>query len=248
MSMPERSARLREAGADEVVVLDATGAFLATTAEQFIRDLHARVGFGLVVEGPGFRFGRGRGGSIEMLETLGRSLGFSVELVDRVQVVLRDRSQVTASSSLIRWLLALGRVEDAASVLARPFELAGRVVRGDQRGRTIGFPTANLDHGDVMLPADGIYAAIATLPDGSLRTAAVSVGTKPTFGRSERACEAHLLGFAGWRDEYGWQLRLSFRAWVREQFRFDSVPILIEQMRRDVARVVSLAATREAAA
>jgi len=133
--------------------------------------------------------------------------------------------------------LALGRVEDAEIMLGRPFALGGRVVRGDQRGRLIGFPTANIDHGDIMLPADGIYAAVATLPDGSTRSAAVSIGTKPTFGRSERTCEAHLLEFGGWSDAYGWSLRISFRAWVREQFRFDEVESLVSQMHRDVERV-----------
>lgn len=236
ISLPDRLVQLREAGADEVIVLDATSAFLSTSAEEFIRDLHRRVPFSLIVEGPGFRYGRGRSGSLETLDALGKILGFRVDVVSRVTVTLRDGSQIPASSSNARWLLALGRVEDVAIVLGHPFELSGRVVRGDQRGRTIGYPTANIDHGDIMLPADGIYAAHATLPDGSHRAAAVSVGTKPTFGRSERTCEAHLLDFNGWREEYGWMLRLRLCAWVREQFRFDSVPALVAQMRRDVDR------------
>jgi len=236
LTMPERLVQLREHGADEVIVLDATNAFLATSADEFIKQLHQRVPFALIVEGPGFRFGRGRRGSLESLAVLGSELGFRVEQVERVTVVLRDGSQVPASSSMARWLLALGRVEDAALVLGRRYELAGHVVRGDQRGRTIGFPTANIDHGDLLLPGDGIYAGCATLPDGSHRAAAVSVGTKPTFGRSERVCEAHLLEFDGWSEDYGWSLRLRFDAWVRGQFHFDSVPALVAQMQRDVDR------------
>ncbi|MBX3355928.1 MAG: riboflavin biosynthesis protein RibF [Phycisphaeraceae bacterium] len=237
VSLKERTELLHRAGADEVVVLNSTDSFLATDAVDFIRDLQQRLHFTLVVEGPGFRFGRGRTGTLELLKKLGVDMGFAVATVDRVQVTLRDCSKVTASSSLARWLLALGRVEDVARILGRPFELAGRVVRADQRGRTIGYPTANIDHGDLMLPADGIYAARAELPDGSTRAAAVSVGTKPTFGRSERTCESFLLDFNGWTEAYGWPLRLSFAAWIREQYRFDSVEALIAQMGRDVERV-----------
>lgn len=248
LSLSDRVARLRDAGADEVIILDATSAFLSTPADQFIEELFARVRFSLVVEGPGFRFGRGRGGSLESLAALGVRLGFRVETVDRVRVLLRDRTEVVASSTTTRWLLELGRVEDAAIVLGNPFDLVGRVVRGDQRGRVIGTPTANLDHGDLILPADGIYAADATLPDGSRRAAAVSVGTKPTFGRSERVCEAHLLDFDGWTEEYGWRLRLSFRAWLREQSRYDSIEVLKAQIARDVDRTRALCGMFEGAA
>ncbi len=231
---------LRRAGADEVEVLDATETFLATEATAFIEELHRRLRFRVIVEGPRFRFGRGRGGSVELLRGIGERLGFRTVVAEPVQVRLRDRSEVIASSTSVRWLLELGRVEDAQRMLGRPHEVAGRVVRGERRGRTLGFPTANVDHGETMLPADGVYAALAELPDGTHRAAAVSIGRKPTYGHAERTCEAHLLDFSGWREEYGWSLRLSFQAWIREQFRYDSSDGLRAQIARDTARTAEL--------
>lgn len=232
---------LRRAGADEVDVLDATATFLATDARRFIEQLHQRHRFQFVVEGRNFRFGRNRAGSMATLAALGKELGFEVRPVDPVRVVLRDGSEVIASSTLTRWLLELGRVEDAAVVLGRPHAVEGRVVRGDRRGRELGFPTANLDHGDLMLPADGIYAARAIRPDGGARPAAVSIGRKPTFGHGDRACEAHILDFHGEPEEYGWLLRLEFVAWLRGQFRYSSIEALRAQMGRDVRETARLA-------
>lgn len=242
LPLRERVDRLKAAGADEVEVIDATKAFLATEATAFIEEIHRRLGFSTIVEGPRFRFGRGRGGSIELLKKLGERLRFRVRVVESIMVKLRDCSEIVASSSSTRWLLELGRVEDAALMMGRAHRVDGRVVRGQQMGRSLGFPTANVDHGEIMLPADGIYAAWAELPDASRRVAAVSVGRKPTFGRSERTCEAYILDFGGWREEYGWMLRLSFVAWMREQFRYDSVEELRAQIGRDVARIASMTA------
>lgn len=246
LTLQGRIEALRAAGADEVEVLDSTTTFLATEARAFIEDLHRRLQFRVVVEGPNFRFGRNRAGSMESLASMGVELGFRVEVLQPVQVRLRDGSEVIASSSVTRWLLELGRVEDATLVLGRPHCVEGRVVRGERRGRMLGYPTANLEHGDLMLPADGIYAARATLPDGTSRAAAVSIGRKPTFGRSERTCEAYLLGFAGWTEEYGWTLRLDLCAWLRDQFRYDSMEALQAQIDRDVSRTAAIMAEREA--
>jgi len=245
LPLPARKEALRAAGADLVEVLDATEAFLATEASAFIEELHRRLGFAAIVEGPRFRFGRGRGGSIDLLRELGERLGFRVKVAEPVSVRLRDCSEVVASSTSVRWLLELGRVEDAALMLGRAHRIEGHVVKGNQVGRSLGFPTANVDQGDIMLPGDGIYAAWAELPDGSKRAAAVSIGRRPTFGRGERVCEAHLLDFDGWTEPYGWTLRLSFRSWIREQVRYDSIEPLREQISRDVARVAEFARARE---
>jgi riboflavin kinase/FMN adenylyltransferase len=177
-------------------------------------------------------------------------MGFTVEVVPPVEVALTDHQCVPARSTIVRWLLSNGRVRDAAVVLGRPYELEGTVVRGDRRGRTIGFPTANLEV-PTLIPADGVYAAIATLPDGRRLGAAVSIGSKPTFGTHARAVEAFLLQpgteSRAWKPieglpEYGWTLRLSMLAWVREQVKFDSLDSLLAQMERDCRRCLEIAA------
>jgi riboflavin kinase/FMN adenylyltransferase len=184
-----------------------------------------------------------------MLAAMGRSLGFTVDVVPQVAVSLTDHQLVPARSTIVRWLLSNGRARDAAIVMSRPYELSGTVVRGDRRGRTIGFPTANLDT-PTMIPADGVYAALASLPDGRTLSAAVSIGTKPTFGTHGRAVEAFLLqpDSKTWSPisglpEYGWTLRLQLLGWVREQVRFASLPALLDQMERDCQRCHEIANT-----
>jgi riboflavin kinase/FMN adenylyltransferase len=239
----QRRAWILEAGADEVVRLEPTRELLSETPEQFVRICVERFKPVAFVEGDDFHFGKARAGNVRVLGDLGKQFGFSVEVVPTVSVALTDHQYVPARSTVIRWLLAGGRVRDAAIVLSRPYEILGEVVRGDRRGRTIGFPTANLDT-QAMIPADGVYAARADLPDGRTLPAAVSIGTKPTFGENRRAVEAFLLrpGASGqWSPieglpEYGWTLRLHMLAWVREQVRFGSLPALLDQMARDCRR------------
>lgn len=232
----ERERSLRQAGADQVRTLEVNRDLLSMTAEAFVDWLHADLRFDGIVEGGDFRFGRGRGGDMALLRSRGERLAFRVEPVPAVEVSLRDGSSAPASSSWLRWLLAMGRVEDASRVLGRPYGFPGKVVRGDQRGRQIGWPTANVEHGDRLLPGDGVYAGLATLPDGSRRRAAISVGTKPTFGYAERTVEAYLLDHQAPLDQYGWSLELRFDRWLREQARYDALDELLEQMKRDVER------------
>ncbi len=143
-----------------------------------------------------------------MLAELGARLGFRTEVVESVEVVLNDHSIVKASSSICRWLVQQGRVRDVATVLGRPYRVGGLVMQGDRRGRTAGFPTANLAI-EALPPADGVYAARATLPDGRTFPAAVNIGERPTFAGAARTFEAHLItgapnfamvasGAAGW--------------------------------------------------
>jgi len=242
----ERAGLLRRAGAGRVIRLAPTDELLGLSPEAFFEWVVATHNPRAFVEGTDFRFGRGRAGSVETLRELGRPRGIDIELVRPVAVALSDHSVVTASSSVTRWLLGHGRVRDAWSVLGRPHRLSGTVVRGDRRGRDLGFPTANLETRN-MLPRDGVYAAIAQLPDGSRRGAAVSVGSKPQFGGGERTAEAYILdapGAAGTPNlpglaEYGWTLGLELVGWVRDQMRFDSIGRLVEQMGRDCDRVRS---------
>lgn len=245
-----RRALLVEAGADEVVHLTPSPDVLSLTPEDFIArvmDEHHPVAF---VEGEDFRFGRNRAGDIGTLQSIGRKQGFNVVVVEAVDAFLSDHTATRVSSTMVRWLLARGRVGDAARLLGRAHEIEGTVVRGDRRGRGLGFPTANVDT-HVMVPADGVYAATAELPDGRIMSAALSIGVKPTFQGAARTVEAHLLrdGDSGeaWAPlpglpEYAWPIRLRVLAWVRDQVKFPSVHDLLDQLRRDCQRVSELAA------
>ncbi|GIW74199.1 MAG: hypothetical protein KatS3mg103_0721 [Phycisphaerales bacterium] len=236
-SLGDRVAWLRQAGADEVVHLVPTADLLGRSAEWFVDHLLMPLRPAAVVEGPDFRFGAGRSADVHTLADLGRQRGFAVHVVPPVEVALHDQMIVPASSTRVRWLLNHGRVADAAVVLGRGYELVGTVQRGDRRGRAIGFPTANLP-ASTMLPADGVYACRATLPDGRVLPAAANVGDRPTVDGRRRRVEAHLIGYrppAG-QPEYGWPMRLEFVSWLRDQVRFASVDDLADQLRRDVAR------------
>ena len=168
-----------------------------------------------------------------------------MEVVEPVQQALRDQTVVRASSTAVRWLVGEGRVRDAALILGRPYELPGSVVKGDQRGRDIGIPTANVVSA-CMSPGDGVYAAIAHLPGGQTYAAAVNVGERPTFEGIAHRIEAHLLDVEHEGDawaplpglpEYGWEITLELIGWVRDQVRFGSPGELVEQIQRDIERV-----------
>lgn len=248
----QRERLLKGAGADEVARLDPTPALLSLTPEEFVAGLVAKWSPIAFVEGADFRFGHRRAGDLALLAELGRGHGFEVVRFEPVEVALSDHTVTTASSTVTRWLLEQGRVTDSAIVLGRPYELDGEIVRGDRRGREIGFPTANLSV-QCLAPADGVYAGVGVLPDGKKLPAAISIGTKPTFGNHGRAVEAFLMtdgeGPAeperatppwaplGGLPEYGWRLRLRFIAWVRDQMAFGSIDELLTHISRDCRRV-----------
>ena len=235
-----REELLLAAGCDEVLALDPRSGLLAEGPEEFIARIRAQLPFEAIAEGADFRFGRGRSGDVGTLRTLGERSGFATVRVEEVAAILRDRSQVAPRSSTIRWLLELGRVEDAALLLGRPHAIRGAVERGAQRGRQLGFPTANIAAPGQQLPGDGVYAGEA-LVAGRRFPAAISVGDNPTFPGSARTCEAHLLGFPGAIDDYGWPIELRFTRFLREQWRFRGVEALVEQLRADIARCAALA-------
>lgn len=246
MPFEHRAELLRSLGADEVVAIEPTPELLSQTPEAFIRGVKERYGVRAIVEGSDFRFGKGREGDTDTLRRLGDSHGFETVVVGPVAATMSDLSLAKVSSTLIRWLLERGRVRDAAACLGRPHEIEGFVVRGAQRGRTLGMHTANLDS-PCMAPMDGVYAAFAERPDGSVHPAALSVGTNPQFGGAVRTVEAHLLGWNGALDDYGWRLRLRLIAWLRGQQRFESVDALVAQMRRDCDRAAHTLAHRDGA-
>ncbi len=251
-----RDALLSNVGAHEIVRLQPTPALLEMSPADFITSLVIRHNPVAFVEGADFRFGHKRAGDIALLRTRGRERPeaeqFAIHVVDAVEVALGDQSIVTASSTIARRLIEGGRVADAARVLGAPYAIQGVVVRGDRRGRTLGYPTANVA-AESMLPADGVYAGCATAFDAAGRAigpfiAAVSVGTKPQFTASgtpaARTLEAFLLdvprtpgspAIAG-LPEYGWRISLDLIAYLRDQSRFDGVPALVDQIERDCAR------------
>lgn len=240
-SLQQRSRWLTAAGADEVVQLEPTRHLLGQEPQAFVADIVARFRPTVIVEGPDFRFGRGRSGSLLTLRELEQRFHYRTVVIDPVKVGLLNRQLVVASSTMVRWMVGLGRLGDAARLLGRPYELVGEVKSGDQRGRSLGIPTANVDTTEYALPGDGIYYGRAQRPDGSEFAAAISVGTKPTFGARPRTLEVHLLGYEGDLQEYGWRLRVEIAGWLRDQIRYEEVDVLLAQIRRDLRRAEELA-------
>ena len=231
-SAPLKRELIAAAGADVLVVLPPTPEVLYLAAEDFWAILRDEVRPAHMVEGESFNFGRGRGGTIARLREWSAGTGVRLHVVPPVAVPLLDMRLTPVSSSLIRWLLENGRVRDAGICLARAYTLEGEVIRGHQRGRTIGVPTANLDCREQMIPADGVYAGRCRVGAGTYAVA-LSIGTMPTFGDNRRQVEAHLLDFNG--DLYGQRLRVEVIDWVRDQWKFNGVEPLKEQMARDIA-------------
>lgn len=221
-------------GVDLLVTLPPAPVVLDLSAERFWELLRDEVGPSHLVEGRSFNFGKGRKGGVEQLRTWSAGTGVTLHVIDPVSVALLDFTIVPVSSSTVRWLLFNGRVRDAAICLGRPFALEGPVIKGHQRGRKLGMPTANLDCREQLVPADGVYAGRASI-DGRTFAAAVSIGTTPTFGEHDRQVEAHLEGFAG--DLYGRRLRVELLDWVREQRKFGGVEALKVQMTKDLSTV-----------
>jgi len=186
-----------------------------------------------VVVGADFHFGHQRRGNVALLERMGVEHGWRVYGLPLVKQMTGEGDVI--SSTAIRRALDEGDVETAQRFLGRPFEIRGKVVAGDRRGRAIGFPTANVPTPpNILIPADGVYAAWYDRPDGSVHAAAVNIGKRPTFyEQAERSLvEAHLIGFRG--DLYDEQARIRFASRLRGEQRFDGVEALAEQLKRDV--------------
>jgi riboflavin kinase/FMN adenylyltransferase len=235
LTEPAYKAELIEAlGADVLCVIPFTPEFSRLSAEAFVHDvLVEHMHAALVVVGENFRFGHRAAGDVALLERLGRTFGFGVESPPLVA----DDGTVF-SSTYIRSCVDAGDVVAAAAALGRPHRLEGVVVRGDRRGREIGFPTANLMCGRyAAVPGDGVYAAWLVRGDERL-PAAVSIGTNPTFAGRERRVEAYVLEFDG--DLYGERVALDFGAHLREMRTYDGVDPLIAQIRDDVAQIRAL--------
>jgi riboflavin kinase/FMN adenylyltransferase len=235
-TLEQKLERLAELGVDVVVVEPFVAGFASLSPERFVREiLHARLAPVEVYVGYDFRFGKDREGSMRLLTELGPHLGFSVTIVSEVTVDGRD-----VNSTRIRALLGEGRVEEAALLLDRPYTIWGRVVAGDRRGRSLGFPTANLAPENEILPRAGVYAGRVRFLDpgspgeGARWPAVANLGHRPTFGGDARlSCEAHLLGFDG--DVYGRRVELAFEHRLRDERRFPDPDALRAQIQRDAA-------------
>jgi riboflavin kinase/FMN adenylyltransferase len=223
---------LLEAGADEVVVLPPERELLELEAEAFFSLLRDEARVAHLVEGDNFCFGRGRRGTIDRLAEWTRSASMGLTVVSPVEVALLDMTVVGVSSSLIRQLAAWGRVRDAGICLGGPLRLVGKVVQGFRRGRTIGFPTANLDCTGHVVPGDGVYAGRTTIEKVSYPVA-LNVGPMPTFSETLRQIEAHLIGFTG--DLYGQTIEIEVLDFLRDQRKFPDLDALKRQLEHDVA-------------
>jgi len=226
-------------GVDAVLVLPFTLEFSQESPEFFVQQvlvdaLHAQV----VIEGPNFRFGHKAAGNVALLTELGRAADFEVDVVD-LQVRGAAGDGEPFSSTLARRLVAEGDMTGVAEVLGRPHRVEGTVVRGAQRGRELGFPTANVDtvpHSAV--PADGVYAGWLTA-GGERMPAAISVGTNPTFDGTSRTVEAYAIDRVG-LDLYGLHVAVDFLAYLRGMEKFDSIDALLDRMADDVKRAREL--------
>ena len=242
-SARRRGELLASLGAEAVCVLPFTLEFSRLDPDEFVRivlveQMHAAA----VVVGEDFRFGHKAAGDVALLAKLGEKYDFTTE---GMPLLVEDGA--TVSSTSIRLLLEAGDVAAAAKLLGRPHRVEGVVVRGHQRGRALGFPTANLETPPhTAIPADGIYAGWLASLDGEGRDAqrwpaAISIGTNPTFGEGERTVEAYALDRSD-LDLYGVHAAIDFAVRLRGTLRFDSVDALVEQMRLDVDRARALTA------
>ena len=219
---------LSELGVDLVIAYPTDESFLQLGPREFFdRVVCDRLGAHGLVEGTNFYFGHGRRGNIELLARFCREAALPLAIVEPVQYQGQP-----ISSSRIRSVLAAGNVDSARHMLTKPYRIRGLVIRGAGRGVKLGYPTANLEQVDTLLPAQGIYAGSVPL-DGRRWPGAISIGPNPTFNDGRLKVEAHLIGFQG--DLYERTLEVEFLARLRDIVRFDRVESLLAQMERDVA-------------
>jgi len=219
---------LRQSGLTDVLILEFNAALAALSGEDFFgRMLEGRLTLSAIHVGDNFRFGNRRHGDLSLLRRIGETRGFEVVGVDPIKV-----DDETVSSTAIRKALDEGRVERARRMLGRPFEIRGEVVPGDGRGRELGFPTANLDSFNEVLPRPGVYVTETVLL-ASRFPSVTNVGVRPTFGGQATTVETHLLGFDG--DLYYERGSIHFLARLREEERFDNASDLADQIARDRA-------------
>ncbi len=226
----EKALALEACGVEFLYQLAFDDAFSHLTADQFISEiLHTGLGAAHLACGADFAFGHRRGGDIAMLASRAEALGIGLAIVPPVA-----DAQGPISSTRIRRLLQDGYPERAAGLLGRPHTIRGEVTHGDARGRTIGFPTANIYLHQHIEPARGVYAITARLPDGAIVKGVANIGQRPTVGGLESRLEAHLFDFAA--DLYGQTLTIALHHFLREEKKFASFDALKTQILQDAAQ------------
>ncbi len=237
MSPATKAHRLEKLGVDLLFDLPFNADLANLSARDFVRDVLADgLGLARVVVGADFRFGKGREGSADMLQALGEEFGIEVEIAPLVQAEAED-----VSSTAIRTALAAGRPRDAAKMLDHWHRINGIVIKGDQRGRALGFPTANMALVDLHLPRLGIYAVwvdVLTGPHKGAYRGAASIGTRPTFGENIPNLEVFIFDFEG--DLYGAELSVALVDYLRPELKFDGIDALVAQMQNDCTRIAAI--------
>jgi riboflavin kinase/FMN adenylyltransferase len=214
---------------DAVVVIPTEQGLLQQSAETFFYEtIRDRFGARVVVEGSNFSFGRDRMGTSEVIRLYGQWTGIEVDIVDPLQI-----GEERVSSSGIRRLLQAGQIERVNELMSPPYRMSGTVTVGEQRGRTLGFPTANVGETQTILPKHGVYAT-ATWIEGKQYGSTTHIGTNPTFDVAVPKIEVFVHDFSG--DLYGKRIDVDFLSLLREPIRFDTAESLVRQMHEDVAR------------
>jgi riboflavin kinase/FMN adenylyltransferase len=231
-TLDQRLAALEVLGIEQTIVIPFSREFASIEAEEFLREvIYDRLQAKEVYLGRGFAFGKGRGGNIELLRKISTELGFFADEVAEVQ--LRG---TRISSSKIRELLLGGKVNRARGMLGRPYGVEGKIIRGDRRGHTIGFPTANLQPQNRVIPRTGVYVT-ATLIGDTWRRSITNVGVRPTFGDGlEPSVETYIFDFEG--DLYGDVLRVRFLHRIRDERKFSGIDELKSQIQKDSNRAL----------
>jgi riboflavin kinase/FMN adenylyltransferase len=232
-TLDQRLANFEVLGIDQAIVIAFNREFAAQPAEDFLTNIiHDRLHAKEVYLGKGFAFGKNRGGNIDLLRQMSKKLNFFADEVEEVR--LRGKR---ISSSTIRGLLAEGRINLARRMLGRPYGVEGVIIRGNRRGHTIGFPTANLHPHNRVIPKFGVYAT-ATLVDGKWRRSITNIGVRPTFEKeAEPSIETYLFDFDG--DLYGDVLRVRFLHRIRDERKFSGIDELKAQIERDTRRALN---------
>lgn len=230
MSAETKANRLEKLGVEKLFQLNFNAALSALTAEEFAKDvLHEALGFSHVVVGSDFCFGKDRAGDVALLKKYGEKLGYEVTVAE----LLRDDSKVF-SSSAIRAALAEGDPQEAARMLGHLHRIDGEVIHGDQRGRTLGYPTANISIDGIQPPKYGVYAVTVDVLDGPNQDryfGAASIGERPTFGVYKPNLEVFLFDFSA--DIYGANISVALVDYQRPELKFDDLDALIKQMDED---------------
>lgn len=235
-TVEQRAALLQSLGADHVIILQTNMDFLQLSPEQFFLDvLRQRLQAQALVEGVNFGFGRDRSGNIDTLQDLCNKHNCQLAIVPPVEI-----EGEAVSSSRIRQLLLQGDVVSAKRLLGRPYFIEGVVIEGEKRGRSLGFPTANLGNVQQLIPQNGVYAVQARIGVEE-RIGAANIGPNPTFGVEEQKIEVHLLDYS--KEIYGHQLSVSFLERLRSTRPFQSKEDLIQQLQTDIeaARAIGTA-------